>query len=103
MFTVDYKLPLSGMERSMHLKSFALLGEGDVVKFVCSGTEDLARAYEVMEELGLFDRVAIFLSPVFGSIDPAEMVEFMQQKRLNGVRLQLQMHKFIWPPEQRGV
>lgn len=102
-FTVDYKLPKSGMESKMHLPSFALLGERDVVKFVCTDMDDLARAYEVMQQMQLIGRVGVFLSPVFGSIDVADMVDFMQQRNLNGVRLQLQMHKFIWSPDKRGV
>lgn len=102
-FTVDYKLPKSGMEEQMHLPSLALLGERDVVKFVCSDMADLERAREIMLEQGLIGRVGVFLSPVFGEIDPADMVDFMQRHNLNGVRLQLQMHKFIWPPDKRGV
>lgn len=102
-FTVDYKLPKSGMEGHMHLSSLALLDSRDVVKFVCSDMDDLARAEEVMTEYGLIGRVGVFLSPVFGRIDPADMVDFMQRHNLNGVRLQLQMHKFIWHPDERGV
>ena len=45
----------------------------------------------------------IFLSPVFGRIEPKEIVEYMIEHHWNEARLQLQMHKFIWPPEQRGV
>lgn len=103
LFTMDYKLPQSGMENRMNCGNFALLGADDVVKFVCTDMDDLRRAEEIMREYELIGRVAVFLSPVFGSINVAEMVDFMQEKRLNGVRLQLQMHKFIWPPEQRGV
>lgn len=102
-FTVDYKLPGSGMEAQMHLPSLALLDKRDVVKFVCADMADLQRACRIMREHALIGRVGVYLSPVFGSIDPAEMVAFMQEKRLNGVRLQLQMHKFIWPPDKRGV
>ncbi len=103
IFTLDYKLPGSGMEGRMHRPSFALLGTRDVVKFVCSDLADMARAAEVISELGLLGRVQIYFSPVFGSIDPADMVEFMRARRLSGVRLQLQLHKFIWPPDARGV
>lgn len=102
-FTVDYKLPGSGMEAKMHISSYNLLNSQDVVKFVCADLADLERAYQVMQQLQLVGRVGVFLSPVFGSINVADMVDFMQKKQLNGVRLQLQMHKFIWPPEQRGV
>lgn len=103
LFTLDYKLPASGMESRMHRPSFAFLGAQDVVKFVCSDLADMARAVEVIDELELLGRVQIYFSPVFGRIDPADMVEFMRVRRLNGVKLQLQLHKFIWPPDARGV
>lgn len=101
--TVDYKLAGSGMEDAMHRPSFAALDEHDVVKFVCADMADVRRAYQVMQELALPGRVGVYLSPVFGQIDPAAMAAFMQEHCLNGVRLQLQMHKFIWPPDKRGV
>ena len=87
-FTMDYKLPGSGMEQTMLPENFSLLRSRDAVKFVAG-----SRA----------DRCTVFFSPVFGSIEPAEIVEFLKEHTLNGVRLQLQLHKFIWDPLQRGV
>lgn len=102
-FTMDYKLPGSGMEQAMCLENFSILSRKDTVKFVCGSRDDLIRAKEIMDEYGLIDRTHVYLSPVFGRIEPAEMVEFMKQHRLNGVNLQLQMHKFIWDPNAKGV
>ena len=100
-FTMDHKLPSSGMEERMCLDNMALLTESDTLKFVCAGREDLERAAEI---IALYRPVCkVYLSPVFGSIDPAEMVEFMKSRKLGDVRLQLQLHKFIWDPEMRGV
>lgn len=45
----------------------------------------------------------MYISPVFGEIEPADIVEFMEERNMNGVRLQLQLHKFIWEPTRRGV
>jgi 7-carboxy-7-deazaguanine synthase len=45
---------------------------------------------------------AVLFSPIFGRIDPREIVEWILADRLP-VRFQLQMHKFIWTPAQRGV
>lgn len=103
VFTMDYKLPSSGWERAMHVENFALLKQEDTVKFVCGSAEDLERAAQVIAEQKLTKRCHVYLSPVFGTIKPAEMVEYMLAQRLNGVRLQLQMHKFIWAPDRRGV
>ena len=101
--TVDYKLPGSGMEEKMRPQELTLLDKQDVVKFVCGSPADLQRAEQIIRQLRLIDKVGVYLSPVWGQIEPAAMVEFMRQKQLNGVNLQLQLHKFIWPPEARGV
>ena len=45
----------------------------------------------------------MYLSPIFGKIEPVEMVNFMIAHQLNDVRLQIQMHKVIWDPDQKGV
>ncbi len=75
----------------------------DTVKFVCSNEEDLDVAREVIEKYSLSEKCNVFLSPVFGKIEPSEIVDYMMKHRMNGVRLQLQLHKFIWDPEKRGV
>ena len=103
VFTMDYKLPSSGWERAMRVENFALLQQEDTVKFVCGSAEDLERAAQVIAEQELTNRCHVYLSPVFGAIEPVEMVEYMIAHRLNGVRLQLQLHKFIWAPDRRGV
>jgi 7-carboxy-7-deazaguanine synthase len=48
-------------------------------------------------------KYTVYISPVFERIDPKEIVEYMKEYRLNQVRLQLQLHKFIWDPEKKGV
>ena len=103
VFTMDYKLPSSGMERFMCTDNFRLLGAHDTVKFVSGSVEDLMRAKEIIEEYSLTEKCHVYLSPVFDCIEPAEMVDFMIENHMNGVRLQLQMHKFIWEPDRRGV
>jgi 7-carboxy-7-deazaguanine synthase len=102
-FTMDYKLSCSGMENKMYLENFKYLGKNDTVKFVIGNKYDINRAKQVIEEYGLVDKTAIYFSPVFGEISPREIVEFMVENKLNGVNFQLQMHKYIWNPNQRGV
>lgn len=102
-FTMDYKLPGSGMEDAMYMENFRLLKENDSVKFVVGSAADLTRALEVIQRERLQGRCHVFLSPVFGEIDPEEIVEFIKKNRLDRVNLQLQLHKIIWAPEQRGV
>lgn len=102
-FTMDYKLGASGMEEKMCHSNFSLLNTKDTVKFVVGGRQDLERAAQIIEKYQLQRRVSIYLSPVFGAIEPEEMVQFLIEKKLNDVRIQLQLHKIIWDPEKRGV
>lgn len=105
-FTMDYKLMGSGMEHKMYKDNFRELTREDTVKFVVGSQEDLGRAYEVAEEY-LHNRgeemPAIYVSPVFDNIEPREIVEFMKERRWVQARLQLQLHKIIWPADARGV
>lgn len=87
----------------MCLENFEVLSHEDTVKFVAGSTDDLEKAAEIIEKYSLTDKCKVYFSPVFGEIQPSEIVEFMKQRNLNGVRLQLQLHKFIWNPLKRGV
>lgn len=101
--TMDYKLTSSGMENHMRTENFFDLEKKDTVKFVSGSRADLERALEIIREYGLIGKCAVYISPVFGKLKPAEIVDFMLENKLNGVNVQLQMHKFIWDPNARGV
>lgn len=101
--TMDYKLPSSGMEKHMLLSNFELLDSRDTVKFVSGSRDDLERAAEIISRYSLTEICPVYLSPVFGKIKPEDMVNFMLEKKLNGVNLQLQLHKYIWDPDMKGV
>ncbi len=103
VFTMDYKLPSSGCEDRMIMENFSVLEKEDMVKFVSGSRADLERAGEIIEKYGLLDRCHVYFSPVFGKIEPAEIVDFMLNKRMNKARIQIQMHKVIWDPDERGV
>ena len=103
MFTMDYKLPSSGMEKFMNTDNFSYLCKDDTVKFVAGSHNDLETAYQIIEKYNLIKKCHVYISPVFGSINPEDIVEFMKQKKLNDVNLQLQLHKIIWSPDKKGV
>ncbi len=103
VFTMDYKLPSSGCEEKMLLENFKLLQKGDAVKFVSGSREDLERAKNIIDRYHLTEHCQVYLSPVFGKIEPEDMVQYMMEHKMNGVRLQIQMHKVIWDPNKRGV
>lgn len=102
-FTMDCKLPYSGMQDHMQYGNFACLRSWDTVKFVVGNHDDLNAAWSIAKEHRLLDRCHVYLSPVFGAIKPAEIVDFMKEHRWNGATMQLQLHKFIWDPNARGV
>lgn len=102
-FTMDYKLPESNMEKFMDLENFKYLKEKDTVKFVVSNIDDLERAREIIEKYSLVEKCAVYISPVFGKIELSSMVDFMKKYKINGVNMQLQIHKIIWDPETKGV
>ncbi len=103
IFTMDYKLPSSGMEARMKMSNFSLLSSEDTVKFVAGSYADLERMNEIVALFDLVDKVSVYVSPVFGKLDPSEIVEFMKRANLGKITLQLQLHKIIWPECDRGV
>lgn len=102
-FTMDYKTPSSNMESEMLVSNFDLLEPDDVVKFVCGSSDDLNCTYDIIKKYNLTEKCKVYLSCVFGNLQPSDAVDFMKEKNLNGVNFQLQIHKFIWNPDKRGV
>lgn len=102
-FTMDYKLSSSGMEEQMCLDNMQHLRDIDTVKFVVGSIKDLERAKDIIKKYELTGKCHIYLSPVFGMIDPKDIVEFMKNNYMNDINLQLQLHKFIWDPDKKGV
>lgn len=101
--TMDYKLPSSKMTEFMNEKNFEYIKKCDTVKFVAGTENDLKTAFEIINKFRLTEKCSVYLSPVFGMIEPSEIVEFMIKNKLNDVNLQLQMHKIIWEPNRKGV
>lgn len=102
-FTMDYKLPFSNMSSFMNVDNFSTLTKKDTVKFVCANNDDLQKSLEIINKYDLINKCNVYFSPVFNEIEPKQIVQFMIDNNLNGVNLQLQIHKFIWKPNQKGV
>lgn len=104
--TMDWKLSSSGMEHAMLESNLPLLRKRDVLKLVIGSRQDITRAHDIIKNSELACKV--YLSPVFGAINPQELVEAVKLWHFEGmdmsrIRVQLQLHKFIWNPERRGV
>jgi len=100
---MDLKTPGSGEVEKNRWSNIDYLTLRDEVKFVMGTREDYEWAREKVQRYDLASRChAVLFSPIFGRIDPRQIVEWILEDKLN-VRFQLQMHKFIWSPMQRGV
>jgi 7-carboxy-7-deazaguanine synthase len=100
---MDLKTPDSGESHRNRYENISHLTERDEVKFVIGSRDDYVWSKEMIEKFDLVSRCGtVLLSPVFGRIDPREIVEWLLADNLR-VRFQLQLHKFIWSPEAKGV
>jgi 7-carboxy-7-deazaguanine synthase len=100
---VDVKCPGSGEQDENHWANLERLGPQDEVKFVIKDRVDYEYARNVIAHYTLPAHTdAILMSPVHGVLDPKTLSEWMLEDRMPA-RLQLQLHKYIWPPHARGV
>ena len=99
---LDVKCPGSGMSDRMHWPNLDRLSMKDEAKFVLADRADYEWARQVLERHELATRCTVLMSPVFGSLDPRQLAEWVLADRLP-VGLQLQLHKLIWAPDMRGV
>ena len=100
---MDLKTPGSGEVARNLFSNIEHLTERDEVKCVIGSREDYEWSREKVRTHRLAERCrAVLFSPIFGRIDPREIVDWILADKLP-VRFQLQMHKFIWTPTKRGV
>jgi 7-carboxy-7-deazaguanine synthase len=101
---LDVKCPASGEAERNHWPNLERLrADRDEVKFVVADRADWEFAREVIEKYELCARaLAVLVSPVWGVTDLRELADLIASSGLN-VRMQLQMHKYIWGPEVHGV
>ena len=99
---VDFKCPTSGMVKKNLWSIVDDLQPHDEIKFVIGNREDFDWAKNRIEEYSLDKICTLLFSPTFGEIDPQQIVEWILAENLP-VRIQMQMHKMIWSPEEKGV
>ena len=105
LLTMDYKTKSSGENNKMLLSNIPMLRETDVLKIVMR-KEDEAEVFNLLNENKT--KAYVYLSPVFGDYEPSELVTFLKHLKNCGVdvskvRVQVQLHKVIWKPDERGV
>lgn len=101
IITMDYKSISSGMSDRMCVQNLDCLRPCDVLKFVVGTKEDLEDMKRVV--LTYEPHCNIFVSPIFGQIELVDIVNFIEENKLNECRLQVQLHKLVWDPNKRGV
>ena len=100
-FTYDYKTPSSLAEESMNVDIFKVATERDLIKFVVGSPEDLDCMRRIIDQYPT--AAQIYVSPVWGQIEAVLIIDYMKAYNLQNVRFQLQIHKFVWDPDAKGV
>ena len=99
---MDVKTPGSGMEDRNRWENLAVLKTSDELKLVLRDRADYEWARRVLREKGILGRFRASVSPVWGELEPGALAEWLLADRLD-VRLQLQLHRLLWPGMERGV
>jgi 7-carboxy-7-deazaguanine synthase len=100
---MDFKCPSSGMESHNDYGNADYLTKNDEVKFVIGDRQDFDWACDVIRRYDLASRVGdLLFSPVFNRLSSAELAKWVLHCGIPA-RLQLQLHKIVWPDIQRGV
>lgn len=99
---LDIKTPGSGMNDRNDLSNIEYLKPSDEVKFVISGREDYEWSKRIIDSHDLGSRCMVLFSPATGRLEPRELIAWILEDRLQ-VRLNLQVHKYIFGPNERGV
>jgi 7-carboxy-7-deazaguanine synthase len=102
MIVMDLKCPGSGMSARNRLENLNHLKPQDEVKFVIADRADYDWTRDLVARHRLHERCGVLLSPAHGLVPPRLLAEWILADRLP-VRLQIQIHKYIWPPDMRGV
>ena len=99
---VDFKCPSSKMMKKNLWENVNYMKSGDEIKFVIGNREDYDWAKEMIQKHQIEKRCPVLMSVVFGELEPIQLAEWILEDKLN-VRYQLQVHKYIWSPETKGV
>ena len=99
---MDLKCPSSRMEKKNLYDNINHIKSTDEIKFVIGDREDYEWTKEIMNKYNLNSKCELLFSVVFGELESIIVVKWILEDKLD-VRFQLQMHKYIWHPETKGV
>lgn len=99
---MDVKCPGSGETHRMEWRNLELLKPTDELKFVIAGRADYEWSRGLVRDRKLPERCPVLFSPVHGALDPGQLARWILEDGLS-VRVQVQLHKYLWPGVEGGV
>jgi 7-carboxy-7-deazaguanine synthase len=99
---MDLKCPSSGMMDKNLYQNIEHLKKEDEVKFVIGSREDYVWSKDIVNKFLLNEKCVVLFSCVFDKLEPLTLVSWILEDKLD-VRFQIQMHKYIWHPQTKGV
>jgi 7-carboxy-7-deazaguanine synthase len=99
---LDIKTPGSGMSGEMDFSNLDFVSSSDEIKFVVTNREDYEWSKETIQKYKLFGKCHLLFSPAFGILPPENLARWIIDDRLK-IRLNLQLHKYIFSSEKRGI
>ena len=100
---MDLKCPDSLMSERNLWENLNYLKPTDEIKFVIASRQDFEWAIEKTKQHALDDKFQLLFSPAFGLLQPKDLTEWLLAENYDNLRIQLQIHKYIWSPRAKGV
>lgn len=98
---IDWKTPGSDVGNSFDINNLDFITKDDEIKFVVSNREDFLWCKDKIKQNNLTNICKVLMSTVNGKLDPAELCEWIIEENLD-IKFQLQLHKYIWPNDEKG-
>jgi 7-carboxy-7-deazaguanine synthase len=99
---LDMKTPGSGMSEEMDLSNLDAIINSDEIKFVITSRIDYEWSKDIIHKYGLIKKCHLLISPASGILSPEDLARWMLEDRLEA-RLNLQLHKYIFDSERKGI
>ncbi|HLA00270.1 MAG TPA: 7-carboxy-7-deazaguanine synthase QueE, partial [Thermodesulfovibrionales bacterium] len=99
---LDIKTPGSGTSKEMDFSNLDYIKSSDEIKFVITNREDYEWSKDIIQKYKLMERCKLLLSPAFGTLPPENLAKWIIGDKLK-IRFNLQLHKYIFSSEQRGI
>ena len=99
---LDIKTPGSDMSKEMDFSNLDYIKSSDEIKFVITNREDYEWSKDIIQKYKLMEKCKLLFSPAFGTLPPENLAKWIIGDKLK-IRFNLQLHKYIFSAEQRGI